>query len=725
MATHGDPLLIKKAIIANDGFIVTDSGNPVISVADGAPTIVAPIAPTMLGQGLVQETDGSLSHGIEIYNETVGTLAAGTLVYLSSYTGTSGVKVVKADADANIPATHVVKDAILPSTTGLVYERALVTDLNTNGRTIGDAVYLDSTTAGGYTYSAPSGPDQVVQQVGAVKVVSATVGEIEFWPSIADVKKIGSSYFQPSSVDAGAVGFTIATHGADNTGSSGASATSSDGASATSSDGAVATASGTASISVGGNADSGTASISVGGNADSGTASISVGGNADSDGAVATASGTASIGVGGNADSGTASISMGGDTASAGANLTIQLTDYIPLVWGKDVDNVWTNGGGLVGTVPVLDNQGMNLAKVCDYNGGAPQYKSLYTSSTMGGGGIYTSDFQLFPDAEEINDYVAFGGLKKFVEIGIDMSATVGVYSNNACVWEYSQGGGAWATLIGVFDNTDATAQDGLRPFQRDGALLFPPPADWAEDTLDGQNAFWIRSRVTAANITTAGLTNSVEHDIITGEDVLVPPASGDITKITLVNANTTRHSANNVKVILYDSSNGDSRVINWTINKRRHIEDVTDFAVTTSSQLSWFVYSEDGTNEPTDVIALLTFSSSTSGHTHGATGLTATDAGHTHNLTSATATDAGHTHTGGAHTHALTSATATDAGHTHNLTSATATDAGHTHNLTSATATDAGHTHTGGAHTHTAPAHTHTAPAHTHSTPSLAHSVS
>lgn len=186
------------AYAALSGDVTMDNAGAVTIANDAVQAVM--LNSDVVGQGLIQESDGSISHGVQIYNGTGGALTVGTLVYLSSYSGTDGITIVKADADANIPATHVVRAEIANTTTGFVYERARVVNVNTLGQTIGDAVYLDATTAGGFVFAAPTGADQVVQQVGVVKVVSATVGEIEFFPSVADVKKIGTSYLQDDAV---------------------------------------------------------------------------------------------------------------------------------------------------------------------------------------------------------------------------------------------------------------------------------------------------------------------------------------------------------------------------------------------------------------------------------------------------------------------------------------------------------------------------------------------
>lgn len=150
---------------------------------------------------LADIADNQVLSKLNIYNNTGGTLTAGTLVRVLSYTGTSGITVEKADADAAKPATHFVPAAINNSASGDIYELGTLTGYNTVGRAVGDAIYLDATTAGGLTYTAPSGADQIVQQVGMVVTVGAS-GSIFLFPGMFGFTKVGTSYLQSQAVNA-------------------------------------------------------------------------------------------------------------------------------------------------------------------------------------------------------------------------------------------------------------------------------------------------------------------------------------------------------------------------------------------------------------------------------------------------------------------------------------------------------------------------------------------
>lgn len=156
------------------------------------------------GRGITVRS-GATDVGVNVYNNVGSTLTAGTLVNLSGFTTTNGITVTKADADAGVQATHVVLDAITNNTAGVVYPVGLATAQNTGGRTIGDLVYVDATTAGAFTFTAPTGADQMVQVVGVVRVVDASVGTIEFFPGHSRITKIARSQIQTDAINSGLI----------------------------------------------------------------------------------------------------------------------------------------------------------------------------------------------------------------------------------------------------------------------------------------------------------------------------------------------------------------------------------------------------------------------------------------------------------------------------------------------------------------------------------------
>ena len=159
------------------------------------------------GRGTTVRAD-AVDVGVDVYNN-LGALGIGVLVNLSSFDTTLGVTMTKADADAGIQATHVTIDAIANTTAGVVYPLGLATgdvtnNLDTSGTTIGDLVYL-SGTAGGFVFTALTGADQLSQVVGVVKVVSATIGQIYFFPGAQRIAKLPTTMLQDSVVSTGKI----------------------------------------------------------------------------------------------------------------------------------------------------------------------------------------------------------------------------------------------------------------------------------------------------------------------------------------------------------------------------------------------------------------------------------------------------------------------------------------------------------------------------------------
>lgn len=133
---------------------------------------------------------------------SAGALSKGDLLHISSYEATEDVFIVeKADADTSgKPAQLIASEANAGSATSLASDIEELTGLNTNAGNVGDPVYLDATTAGSWTLTAPSGADQLKQIVGRIKVKSATVGEIVFNTVKSEIVALGSSGLQPKSV---------------------------------------------------------------------------------------------------------------------------------------------------------------------------------------------------------------------------------------------------------------------------------------------------------------------------------------------------------------------------------------------------------------------------------------------------------------------------------------------------------------------------------------------
>lgn len=274
--------------------------------------------------------------------------------------------------------------------------------------------------------------------------------------------------------------------------------------------------------------------------------------------------------------------------------------------WPIDGDGAETNGGGLIcggeaGDV-TLTEAAAALCKVCDYGGGAPTYANLALSSALTG---WAGNYQLTADAasEEINDYVAFGhATLKFCEIAIDI-AVAAVLGGNAFVWEYSKGSGVWGTLT-VIDRTDTVAGDGKQSFVQDGAIHFVPQSDWALDTIDGQEGYWIRCRVTATQVNTTPTTNSKQHEIVTPTDGPRIPYACTLGRMRAIDGATTVHSTADVKFFIMNFTKGvNSAELTWPQDRRNEVWANIDVACDADDVIGVVVTQEDTSDEVTNAL--------------------------------------------------------------------------------------------------------------------------
>src|SRR3990167_9421940 len=221
VAMSGDATLASTGAITVAADAITNTKLADMTVGTvkigGAANVPTDLAVGTSGQFLTSNGAGAAvtwtsldtADAVTIYNETGSTYTKGTLVNLGGFSGTAGITVTKADADANIPATHVVTADILTLASGTVEGVKTIAGFDTSLRIIGDLLYL-SGTVGDFTASAPTGADQLQQVVGIVKTVHATTGEIVFIPGSHQAKKLGTSFIQDGSIGNTQVGSAAA-----------------------------------------------------------------------------------------------------------------------------------------------------------------------------------------------------------------------------------------------------------------------------------------------------------------------------------------------------------------------------------------------------------------------------------------------------------------------------------------------------------------------------------
>lgn len=217
----------------------------------------------------------------------------------------------------------------------------------------------------------------------------------------------------------------------------------------------------------------------------------------------------------------------------AGNTVNILATDLYKTKWtfmipgavGEDTDGVLTNAGGVAGGSGAT---------------GVTQTEATAAFAVVDDGGVMgtllANSYKLFPATPAAGDALYLGAAIPFCEFGIDMSATVAVYDEPAVLaWQYSKGAAAWGALT-LRDATGASAETGAYFGERDGAVSFVPPADWAADEINGQSAYWIRAVIQADkadNMTTVGVTASKEHLIVTPDgDGFTVPFKCNISKV-------------------------------------------------------------------------------------------------------------------------------------------------------------------------------------------------
>ena len=150
--------------------------------------VQAPITPAALGSGTADDStylrgDGTWAHieavRFPVKNNSGGTLAIGTPVYISGYVGASGraeVSAARADTAANMPAIGLLEEELLNNGEGYATSFGVVKNLNTAGYGVNGVVYVAA--AGGLTTTRPTAAGHLVQNIGRVLRDHASTGEI-------------------------------------------------------------------------------------------------------------------------------------------------------------------------------------------------------------------------------------------------------------------------------------------------------------------------------------------------------------------------------------------------------------------------------------------------------------------------------------------------------------------------------------------------------------------
>ena len=250
----------------------------------------------------------------------------------------------------------------------------------------------------------------------------------------------------------------------------------------------------------------------------------------------------------------------------AGASATFLMTDSYKTWWsfacglsGEDTDGAGTNGGGITGgavdiaTNMFNDGAGTVFCKVFDQSmdTGSGVWDDLSTSATLD---AWAANYQLTPDAasEAANDAFAVGFATKFCELCFDDLATgagaLATWSGASGKWQYSKTGDTWGDLTTIHDNTDSVDQTGGQPLVRTGAISFAPPSDWTSNTIDGQDAYWVKYLIENATLTQAALIDATAKDepmvVVPNADAFDAPFKATIGEIRVTDVGVTVHDA-------------------------------------------------------------------------------------------------------------------------------------------------------------------------------------
>lgn len=160
--------------------------SPALTGTPTAPTAATATSTTQLATtAFVQQelaAGGSTARAlvVSVRNQSGGTMAAGTVVYLNGATGNlpTIAKALATSGATSAQTIGLVQTSIADNGTGLVVVRGVLGNLNTSTLTEGQQLYLSPTTAGAYTTTKQYAPNHLVY-LGVVTRAHPTLGSIE------------------------------------------------------------------------------------------------------------------------------------------------------------------------------------------------------------------------------------------------------------------------------------------------------------------------------------------------------------------------------------------------------------------------------------------------------------------------------------------------------------------------------------------------------------------
>ena len=147
-----------------------------------------------------------------------------------------------------------------------------------------------------------------------------------------------------------------------------------------------------------------------------------------------------------------------------------------------------------------LENPGLTLVSVRQF---VDHVRLNTTGSTFTNNDVEADTVAGTPftgPADNVDDQMYIGKLTQYKEVNIQMG-TLGDYTAEI-TWEYWDGS-AWMPL------TTGGADD----LEANGVMTITVPGDWALTTVDGVQAYWIRTVIVTSAVATAALFDSIGHN--------------------------------------------------------------------------------------------------------------------------------------------------------------------------------------------------------------------
>lgn len=161
------------------GFTGSDVGKFARQLDDNTIWMLVATTPTWMAIGGGESSTPTLLV-FTCRKKTAGTISQGSPVYLAGWNagGWAEVEAAKADAAATMPAIGIARTDITEAADAEAVAFGVAVNVNTDGLTVGDALYVSAATAGALTATRPTGATDLIQIVAKVLKVHASEGQV-------------------------------------------------------------------------------------------------------------------------------------------------------------------------------------------------------------------------------------------------------------------------------------------------------------------------------------------------------------------------------------------------------------------------------------------------------------------------------------------------------------------------------------------------------------------